>query len=387
MRRFSLWVALACLTAGCNDVSLVDDVDVDLDFTSLNGPSDGLHLPYVQGAQVRIYVETSRSTDMHSWTLESSNPSVLEVVSLMHDADANGRLSAACAALADGTATLIVRDGSRDVQSRHDAQVRLPDRIDLLAHGLLLIGRPESQAQLDTLRVLEGGTATFLASYHAGAQPLYGNGALTVDAPAAIDALPRRTFLSENRDWLEVTPLSASDGTLGLRAGGTHVADVPVHVVSAAEVSALRIIGQDESRAKEGQWLVALGVASDAAGNTVYGVQFDWEVDGQAQLGGLGDLYRYQFDPTKPKNLAASFGSLSQVARIHWGGGYVDSSNHLGCQASGGGSPTAFLLIFALLILNQCFRRSRYMRQLLLSGSSSNTDSHSRRASSLRPSE
>jgi MYXO-CTERM domain-containing protein len=104
--------------------------------------------------------------------------------------------------------------------------------------------------------------------------------------------------------------------------------------------------------------LVALAQAYDSAGRAIYGVDYSWAVDGQTEIG-LGDLYRYTFDPKLPKALAATFDGHDAVAMIHSGGGFVDSSNNLGCSAVPGGAarPVALLLVAAALAL--CLRRRR----------------------------
>jgi MYXO-CTERM domain-containing protein len=348
---------LALLTAGCGSVSLVDNVDVQLDFHALSGPSDSLHTPYVQGASMRVYVQSSHNDDMTRWTIESSDASVFSV-------DGTGMLNkqlyADCTAARAGRVTIIVRDGNKDEQHRATVEVKLPDRIDLMAHGRLMIGRAEKDAVVDELRLRRGGTATFLARYSAGGQTLYGNGALGADAAPEVDALPRRTYFNEDRDWLVLTPLTGStNGVVTLRAGGTRVLDVPLVVVDDAAIAGVRIDGQDESRAKDGQWLWALAQAFDAGGQPIFGVAFSWDVDGQSALGTTGDLYHYQFQVDKPKMLAASFNGVSNVARIHAGAGYVSSSNFLGCSAAPGGAPTGRGAAFVLVLFFALVRARR----------------------------
>src|SRR5262249_37694213 len=74
-------------------------------------------------------------------------------------------------------------------------------------------------------------------------------------------------------------------------------------------------------------------------GTFIYGVDYNWSVDGQPQSSieySVGDLYRYRYDPQQPRMLTASFSDMSADAMIHSGGGFVDSSNHLGCSAAPG---------------------------------------------------
>src|SRR5262249_53307627 len=150
-----------------------------------------------------------------------------------------------------------------------------------------------------------------------------------------------RTFLFEDRDWLQLSPNLVGEYTVGLVVGGTHVLDLPLHAVPDTDVATVRIRGEDESHAHADEWLVALAEASDAMGQVIYGVDYHWTVDNITQLG-LGDLYRYQYSPRSPKMLGAKFQDVGAEAVIHSGVGFVDSSNHLGCSyVPGASSPGA----------------------------------------------
>lgn len=354
-------LALMLLAAGCQPtVTVDDDVDVVWDFLELVGPSSSLHTPYVEGASMTFYVHSTDDHEkMSGWTVESSDPSIFTFDT--PDRDNDHPLFVTGHAVGDGTADLIVRDSGNSVVLRQPVESRLPDRAQLLSHALLIIGRTEEQSQVNDVRVLAGGTATFLVRYYLGARTLYGNGALGVDAPPGTVATTPRTYLFEDRDWLQVTPAMSGTSTLGLRVNGNHFSDVPLIAVDKSEVQSISIIGGDESHAQKGQWLVALGQAFDALQRRIYGVEFTWDVDGQEQTGldsNAGDLYRYKFDPTKPSMLAANYGGMAAVAMIHSGGGYVDSSNNVGCSSIPGtpAAPVPLLLLLLAAVL------ARYLR-------------------------
>jgi uncharacterized protein (TIGR03382 family) len=360
--KLALLVALCGLGAvGCGPtVTVRDNVDIDWDFIELIGPSNSMHTPYVVGASMEIYVHsTDEDEKMNGWTVESSDTSIFSVDPPQRDD--HKRLYVVGHANGDGVAQLIVRDSGKNVQTRYPVEARLPDRAQIMAHGLLIIGKSETEASVNEVRLLEGGTATFLIRYYLGDRTLYGNGALSVDAPSGVTATTPRTWLFEPRDWLQVTPLQVGTSSLALKVNGQHFADVPLTVVDSTAVASVRILGADESHAKKGDWLVALGQASDSQSNLIYGVEYSWDIDGQAQTGwdgsNKGDLYRYKFDPAVPKMLAATYGSVSAVAMIHWGGGYVDSSNNIGCSAAPGKPATAPLGIALLLVALVVVRR------------------------------
>jgi hypothetical protein len=343
-------LALALLAAaGCGPtVTVDDDVDIDWDFIELTGPSSSMHTPYVAGASMTLYVHSTDDKEtMNGWTMESSDTSVFTLETAQHDKDHH--LWAKAHAGGDGTAQVRVRNAEGNVVLSQPVEVRVPDRVQVMAHGLLIIGKSEDESKVDEVRLLSGGTATFLVRYYLSNRILYGNGTLGVDAPPQVVATTPRTYLFEDRDWLQVTPNMAGASSLGLKVNGYHFADLPLTVVDAGQVQSLRILGADESHAKKDQWLVALGQAYDAQMRQVYGVEFQWEVNGQSESG-FGDLYRYRFDPTKPKMLAANYNNMAAVVMIHSGAGYVDSSNHIGCSAvPGAGTPWALLPLFLVV--------------------------------------
>jgi uncharacterized protein (TIGR03382 family) len=347
-------VLLAC-AAGCGPtVTVDDDVDINWDFIELIGPSSDLHTPYVVGASMNLYVHSTDDKEkMDGWKMESSDPSIFVIDAVKHDS--KYKMYAEAHTTGDGIAHLRVRDSSGEVVLSQPIESRLPDRAQIMAHGLLIIGKSEAESQVNEVRLLSGGTATFLVRYYLSDRTLYGNGTLGVTAPPEVVATTPRTYLFEDRDWLQVTPNMTGSSTLGLTVNGQHFAALPLIVVDGSQAQSVRILGGDESHAKKDQWLVALGQAFDDQMRRIYGVEFTWEVDGQAQTGwygNAGDLYRYKFDPTKPKMLAANFNGMAAVAQIHSGGGYVDSSNHIGCSAAPGlpsAAPWA-LLMFAVFL-------------------------------------
>ena len=59
----------------------------------------------------------------------------------------------------------------------------VPDRVELDAHGSLILGRAD-EAPVSEARVVENGEATYLVRYFRDGQQLHGNGVLSVDARA-----------------------------------------------------------------------------------------------------------------------------------------------------------------------------------------------------------
>ncbi len=351
MRITYLLMAFAALAgSGCNTVALVDNVDLELDFNPLDGPSDALHSPYVQGSSMDIWVRNSDGrVNPTRWTIESSDPSVFSVQNPYHKDETFYVLGKALKA---GDADLIVRDDGGEVVHVRPIQVRLPDRVEMLAHGILLIGRSDAEALVGEARIRSTGTGTYLARYWLGNDRLSGNGALAVASTTDVKASVVRTFLFEDKDWLQLTPNRTGTTSVTLNVGGTPVSALPVVSVADSEIVRVRILGEDESGARKEQPLVALALAYDALDRAVYGVEYKWQRNGASEFG-LGDLYRYLYEPNRPAEITARFGSMMAAAGIH-GNGFVDSSNRLGCQYGGpmpAEPPLAMLGLIVALVL------------------------------------
>lgn len=345
MLRFAL---LAVALAACGpSINLDDNIDLTWDFApTLPGLHGTLHSPYVAGAQMTLLVTSSDDhQSLDGWTVESSDPSVFAVGAPKSDTESELELSGS--AVAPGTAELTVLDDKGQVFGGATVEVAVPDRIEADAHGYLIIGQPD-HAPVDELRIAEQGTATYMIRYFAGDRELHGNGVLAAQASSGITATPRTSFLDEQREWLTVQVGAPGPATLSLSADGHPLPAPPLVVAPRSELADLRIIGQSEQGHHDGDWLVALAQAYDLAGREVFGIDYDWDVDGVAQPLG-GDLYRYEYKHGDDQMVTASTGGMSADAMIQSDGGYVDSSNNVGC-AAGGGGPLAALAALGLVL-------------------------------------
>ena len=124
--------------------------------------------------------------------------------------------------------------------------------------------------------------------------------------------------------------MHAVDGSLREHARGGHTSHI-------------------DDDADDGSQVTVLAQPFDASHRPVYGVDFDWDVDGKQETG-EGDLYRYEYDRDTDVHLTARRGAVRSSIDIHSQGGYVDSTNHLGCAASRGETrETAPVVVFAAL--------------------------------------
>jgi MYXO-CTERM domain-containing protein len=350
-------VAGLLVVCGCQRVALVDNIDLTLDFTPLVGPSDALHTPYVVGATFDVWVQTAQKQSLANWTITSSDSTILSTGTSNYPDDHS--LYVTVHAQTVGSVNLSVLDDHGSVQHTHPIEIRQPNRIDMLSHGSLIIGKGDAAALASNPAVLAGGQGTFLTRYYDGTTLLSGNGALTVAPSGGVDANVLQSFLFENRDWLQVTATGTGSGSVGLVVGGQTVAQLPVDVVPESALASMDLLGLNESQAHKNDWLVVLAQPYDSTGRVVFGANFSFTTNGVA-ADGIGDLYRYTYDATKPVMLEATHGILMDGVLIHSSGGFVDSTNHVFCSTSPGAPPASpVVLLIAASLLGLAFLRRR----------------------------
>jgi hypothetical protein len=121
----------------------------------------------------------------------------------------------------------------------------VPDRVELLAHGSLILGR-DDEAVVREARLLEGGEATYLVRYFRGGRQLHGNGVLGVEAPEGVTSTPRTSFLFENREWLTLDTTAPMTGMLDVYADEVRVGSVPLVVVPEGSIEDIVVLTQSE---------------------------------------------------------------------------------------------------------------------------------------------
>lgn len=365
--RLALALVLGSTTlAGCaQDIQFSDTIDLEFD---LLRRSDSLHTPYVVGAEFSLCADSAREGQLRGMSLRASDPDLLEVgpTEIFDDED---HMCAPATALASGDVTLeVVDDG--DVVASVDLEIRAPDRAELWAAGPLLVTRSDLDAQTEQPQILAGGTATFQVRYFAGQTPLHGQGALRVESTEALSAEAVGTVLFEDREWLRITPHSDHDqdheqdqagtATLELATPAGSFQTLTVEVVAEEAIADVALHGSDEQGREAGDPLVVYAQAYDEDDAPIYGVEYEWSLDGHAEPG-TGDLFRYDFDPSRREELVARHGDLDALAEISAGEGEVDPSNDVGCSMGGrsGGAWALLLLGVAGLRRRPRGRRTR----------------------------
>lgn len=339
--------------AGCGaDFQFSDSVDLNLDFRLLARDNDRLNTPYVAGAKMDLYADDVRprhETDFGDWSLASSDPDVLRIDLVEVDSDDPDHVRAEAVAVGQGVADLLLLDASGDVVSSTEVPVRFPDRVELLAAAPVFLGREDIPADISSPRVLVDGEATFLVRYYEGEQRLYGNGTLEVEPGEGVDAWTDRSYMFEDRDWLGVVPEEVGSHTVDLLAAGRRFTDVEVDGVGPEAVAYVGLHGQDESKAESGDTLLVIAQAYDEASERIFGVEYSWDLAGRDEPG-LGDMFRYEYDPEALSTLGANFEDARAEAEIRGVEGYVDSSNDVGCSvAKRGRTPLGGLGLLALV--------------------------------------
>jgi len=347
-----LLLLLNALAACGRTVTVTDDFDLTWDFklTPFDRYVDKLHSPYVRGTQLTIWVTSDDDNDkVGNWEVVSSDPSILQMMDQEYDGTS---LGVHALALGEGPVDLAVIDEHGERVGHGKAEVALPDEIQLAAHGYLIVGQ-DDRAPVPEARIAQGDTATYLVRYYQGGRELYGNSVLTATPPAGVVAEPRQSYLFEKREWLTLTASAAGTSSTPLFVDNAHVADVQVVGVPATDISDVALIAQSEKGATDGSWLVVLAQASDSLGRNVFGVDYRWNVNGNAQTAD-GDLYRYQFKKGDTEILEVERSGHTDLVDIQSDRGYVDNSNKVGCAAAGGGT-----LQLGVLALAWCVRRRR----------------------------
>ena len=370
-RRLWLCLSVGILCAsGCKTAALRDDIELDLrlSFSPLSAvwKSDTLHLPYVTGAKVNITLDDDAGADMTDWRFESSDPSVLAIQ--MRDTRV-GTMSARVTAGREGAATVRAYDTLGRQRYAYEIPVVAPDRVQLSPHADLLLRMSATASRVEEARILAGGTATYLVRYYRGNRRLNGNGALIARPPSGVIAEPRTTFLFENQEWLSLTPNGVGAQSVELFAGATPLGRFAVMGVQESALQRIVLEGEDEGRARRGDWLNVVAKGVDPEGRTVLGLDCEWTMEGDLQgastapwardVAAVGDLYRYEYRGDLTKSLTANLGQKDATAILHAGLGYVSSTNKLGCAA--GGDDVAGL-ISALCVLGAALLVSRRAR-------------------------
>lgn len=352
MRSLSLACVIIASLTGCQRVGLADDVDLTFDWGFF--PEDHLHQPYVAGSSFSLRITDVEAETAARWSLTSEDPGRLTL-----GETEDGRASATASAA--GPATVTVIDESGNPVHAADLDIRQATAAELFAHGGLILHRPELQEDWDQIQVLVGGSATFQVRWLDGSVPLNGNGALSAEASEDVVVEARRSFLFEDREWVTFTPLAPGEHPVTLRANGVAVRTVLILAVEADAVDHIELHGMDESRAQRDDQLAVLAQAYDAEERPIFGVEYSWDLDGEAELG-EGDLYRYTFVPGVTGMLHAGAAGHDAQVMIQGEEGYVDSTNRIGCSARpwrSGGGPVTALAALTLLLARRGLRRAR----------------------------
>lgn len=347
----SLAAALMLVTlGGCGPkIRFSDSVDRHFDLLFTHPYDSRLNTPYVAGAQFRIYAyDASENNDLEGWTIVSLDPDVLDVTTVevvrdnLEDGDKTETdiIQADATAVGPGTAILEVRDEDGDVVRATEVEVMQPDRIELSAAGPMFIERDDLAGNVDeTPKILANGVATFLVEWYAGEQRLSGAGslALTSEHPDVLDLWERQSFLDEDREWATVEFASPAAGnelaTVVFLANGLPVQDVTFEIVQPDVIDRVELLGESTSGVDEGRLLTVLAQAISADDESIWGVAFDWDLDGTDEPG-EGDLFRYVFDPSVSSVLGAEYDGRRGETTIAGDQGYVASSNDIACFCS-----------------------------------------------------
>jgi hypothetical protein len=291
----------------------------------------------VQGSTFNITVEAGNNQNTAGWKLVSSNPSVMTV-----SIPGAGDLTFGAVAVGAGTATLTVTDASGKTLDSASIEVEEPTSVELCAQGLLVSGESDDASTVGTVRVVSGGTATFLARYFNGSQELFGNNALRPTASGVATATTAAADYSV-RDFLEVSAAQIGSGTVSLGVG-QFVTQVPVVAVDPTAVAKVGYAAESEANAGKGQTMYVFGRAFDADGDDLFGASFAWSVDGATLpatvhiTNGPTDLLTYSYDASQTETVADSLDGFTASTSVHGAPSTTTTSSteNVGCSIARG---------------------------------------------------
>ena len=250
---------------------------------------------------------------------------------------------------------------------RRASEVRAPTRVELYAHGPLLVGRPVEKPATGPRSLPEvkprSSCGSSLAKHALGSGSSRrtrqsGNG-------TNLDTAAVRSYLGENREWLKFARC-CRDGTVALRAGALKLGELVVNGVDSTAVADIELMGSPTRDADDGAQLCVVAQGYDADGNPVYGVEYAWKIEGSTQAG-MGDLFRYTFADDHEVSIQADAiagadpDALRAEGTISASDGYVSSTNNVGCSITRGrpGWMPAAMLGLGVLAAATRRRRSR----------------------------
>lgn len=343
-RAMTLAIAMAMAACAESPAQFGDSIDLYLDFGLSSQNDAGLHEPYVQGSTFSFWVTHRKDRNISDWTVVNQDDDFFSLTCEPMNEE-EYIIYCLAEATAAGAATIQVLDGrGRDV-GQTTVEIALPDEVELLPHGPLIIDRADL---IDgTHQVLEGGTTTWLARYYRDGQRLHGHNTLDVVSSDGFDAWTESTYLFEDRDWLQGTALTQGEHELELLVDGVAVDTVTFSAVGAEQVDRVELYGMSEVEAELEDNLVVLAQAYDSGDVPVYGAAFSWNIDGYEELE-AGDLFRYSYDPDDETLVSVSFDGIGSEVVVH-GAGYIDSTNNIGCSSIGGATGGLAGLLAGLL--------------------------------------
>ena len=339
-------VALVTLAACGPKIRLSDSVDNVFDLRLGPQYDDRLNGPYVAGASFRVYAyDVAENVSLEGWELRTSDPGVLEIQDQWVDEDdideddnsktKSDVITAKVYAAGEGAAVIEVYDDGGSFVRGVEVEVMQPNRIEMRAAGPLFVRREGQVPSLvdDTPLLFAGGRATFLIEWYKDDLRLDGAGTLQLqsESTAIQDLWPRLTLLDEDRDWLTIETTEPSgdmveEVPVDVLANGEYVDTVHFSSVPVENISYVELASESEAGAENGDLLVVLAQAFDESDESIWGVAFDWDIDGDNEPG-EGDLFRYWYRDDARSILGAEYGSHRDEISIQGVEGFVDSSN------------------------------------------------------------
>ncbi len=349
MWKFALAILLTMgISEGCGGESsglrFHDEFDPAIDF-SLDVPSEGLHLPYVVGSEIRGVVE-SGDTDCSGCSVESSNPDVLRVV---ESVPAEDGVEWMLETVSPGVAELSLVHGVELLEST-EVEVVVPDSLVLYQGPSLLARAPSAALGTDPLKVVSGGDVGVKVAFRFLGEEAWGRGVVEWVAANGTQVKRQSQWFQEGGEWLVVSP-TVGLSEIVLLVSGSEMASFDVEGVAESEIQSVGLLGPFEKGLDNGDLVAVFGIGRSSNGDVVHGLEFEWSLDDDLQEES-GAMFRYRYHGGSEKSLAAVNSHGVETALIHSRNSWSSSSAN--CSTGGGPGPwtmATLVLLFLSIVL------------------------------------
>jgi len=309
-------------------VLFTDNIETRIDL----GTDDALTTPYVKSAAFELTLAPGFAPDITDWSLESSEPEILEIGARRIE---DGKLIHTATAHAPGEVELQAIDDKGKLVDAAVVEVKAPTRLGI-AHNSAVATDDETVYADEVPLVLVDGTSTWRVEYFAADdEKLHGQAQdLTVAAEEFAGAELLLGVYHEASDFAQATPTEPGTYTIDVSIGELSE-QIPFEAVPLEALAGLALdrTPEDDDTAEE----IVVVFGENDEGRSIAGVHPAWVVNG-VEKEEQGDVLFYQSNDADAVDnpVTASFEGHELSFDIHANAADVFSTNEPpGCSTSG----------------------------------------------------